>query len=308
MAFGKQVNINDQNASDKSRLGVIPPQTTNSIPPKHRKSRLNILIIAGVVLTQIIGPVSSLTGYLSNPLAHVGLIKPKPIPTAPGHIYNRKNAAHDIQSAAEEIEADISLTYSGGSRYDTCVVGQNNLKVRSKYNNRCDYEVVRYYGFGNDFKAKVLQLDDSLRRLGWQTVHPINGKSDLEMVVKRFDKNQRTTTARALLASGLDPDDPDRKELLSARHPAEERIVSNLPIASYARDSLKIEIMFAEQAPNKASQTFQANFMELSQQANDGFVFYEDTSKASVAPLIDEITKTNKYVLVIAVKKIYFQN
>jgi hypothetical protein len=71
--------------------------------------------------------------------------------------------------ALSDVAGELQGEVIGYSSVDQCYEGQRNWKVDTGYNYRCSLLVGVLVGLDGDFRAQMLDFDESLRELGWES-------------------------------------------------------------------------------------------------------------------------------------------
>lgn len=196
----------------------------------------------------------------------------------------RRKANQDITRLFVDIDrycAQTGIHYYASGTTDYCFMGSHNWKVDADYENRCRYLLTKYYGFGGDFRAAMVQLDSALVASGWT---PFAGGIP-SMLTGYYDRH-------------YGPDRPKPQNF------PRQYLVQNIPPVSYTRDAFRLAIRYQEaDSTGKAVLRFEDIVVmphELS---------YQEVHAVDTDSLVPILLETNRYMLVIKImREDYFVN
>ncbi len=249
-----------------------------------RRSIKLLLIIATVVFVIIVAILISLfvgiSGGKNKALVETGLG-----PKAEKLDAERTTAIKLLITEQEALLNKKTFTFYDKSTHDVCYKGQHNFKIKSPFAYKCVYKMTYYYGFGDDLKTKMLNVEKEIDNQGWT---PFGNNRISNILSEYFDRYYGPTKPK-----------PEAFP---------HYMVSDMPPAIYTKSDVehRLEIFFAERGTttNNASQ-----IVYLQETLNRGLVSqrqYESKNFLDAKRLIDEITSKNKFVLVVTMEKVYY--
>lgn len=280
------IRANDSNAETLTPT-VDNQSAINNEPPKNKKWKKILIIVSLIIIAiPLLGYLLLFIGFSGGIDGVISDLKSTPDPKSASVTEKRNLAKKDIGTEFDQLETSFTPTQAEDSIYDNCYEGQNNWKVKEGYAHRCDYRVTRYYGFNGDFRQKMLDLEQELFKLKWQTS---NGTGDqLSHYIKNYyDKYYGNK-------------DPSISASFGGTY-----LVSSLPtvINGYSKNGIGMDIAYGEKDSKDIYWLESAPGF-----SKRGFPFFEDKNFIDVKSVFAEITKNNRYVLAISLEKNYFEN
>ena len=92
-----------------------------------------------------------------------------PDPMSNAVVEARAEQTQLMKDALSEVADELDGEVIGQSSVDQCYEGQRNWKVDTGYDHRCSLLIGVLIGLDGDFRAQMLDLDSSLRELGWES-------------------------------------------------------------------------------------------------------------------------------------------
>jgi len=212
-------------------------------------------------------------GLLSN-------LSPVPDPDSPGMQASRESVAAEIQKSFAQLQDSLRYNQYETATHDYCSAGSNDWKRSDGYAYRCSLRITKFYGFNGDFRQQMIDFEQKISDLGWKPPGYRPERCMEEMLKEYYD---HYTTYQ----SG-------------------ELLVSNLPssICRYEKDGFSLELDFAE----KETRSF-SEFDFLQKVSGHSLSeFYDQKSFQDSALVIQKITASDGFALLIAIQKNYFQN
>ncbi|HEX6258015.1 MAG TPA: hypothetical protein VFZ48_00885 [Candidatus Saccharimonadales bacterium] len=195
-------------------------------------------------------------------------MQPAPDPKSPELVAKKNAAATAIHQSFAEINNAASLKSYSTANQNVCNKGQNNSKVRDGYAHRCITTTTVFYGFSGDFRQQMITLEQKLRALGWQP----KGDTLQQIMIEYYDKyyGKKNPVSNSLGGKYLVSDLPT-------------------PLGGYSKDTQLLDIRYAE------AETQNIDYLNVLYQAN-------------VDDILKTIAKQNKYMIILSIQKVYFQN
>lgn len=129
--------------------------TTSSRSRDHRLRRHRLAVAGTAVVAALLfsgcGPSSELD------------------PLSASSVEARAEGLRQMMVALNEVVAELGGEVLGDSTIDECYEGQRNYKVDTGYDYRCSLLMSMLIATDGDFRARMLDADDALRMLGWQS-------------------------------------------------------------------------------------------------------------------------------------------
>ncbi len=248
---------------------------------------INILIILGGILTvaafcAVVLIILAINGGADGLWRNM---KPNVDPNNSKVVIARNTTVTDINNSFSEINKLGYLKEYTTSFYDRCHRGESNWKRTDGYASQCAYKITSYYGFNGDFKQTILNFEKDINKLGWTATYTDrDGNQPMQYLADVYDKSYGT---KRLNGTGVYD-------------------VSNLPssVARYSKNDQTIQIEFVEKS------TTDFGDIEYAQRETSGIAgtTYEKQNLPSLPELLKNITNENRYGIVIAITKKYFEN
>ena len=208
----------------------------------------------------------------------------RPLPTGAVITEARLKAHRDVERLFRDVGVYCSrapFTHYDTGTLDYCEVGQHNWKIHATFNNRCRYQVTKYYGFSGDFRVEMSQLDSALIAWGWTRF----GGGLPSMLSGYYDR-------------WYGPDKPK-----PANFPR-QYLVSNIPGVSYTRGPFRLFIRYEERDPTGQSASVPFDVLPMPWELS-----HQEARVVDTRALFPAILEKNRYVLVIGIMaEDYFVN
>jgi hypothetical protein len=208
-------------------------------------------------------------------------LKPAPDVNSPAIITCKNAIKGDIEDAFKVVDNKAGFTRYAVSTHDLCYEGEANWKIVDKYAHRCEFRVIRFYGFNGDFRVKMVDFDTLLGGSGW--THPYGSIQDVMTVYY----------------------DPNYGLLLPRRIDGRKYLVSDLPSpGSYYKKNLVLNVVYLEKETDELFRLSDIQNIYISPRV----ATYDDRKTQDAKALFEDITKSYKYVLAISIQGTYFEN
>lgn len=131
--------------------------------------RRKLVVVLGIVVVGVVLACVYVTQYLPS---QIFWSRPtQPVPTEGAIVEARAKATREVTGLFRDVDAHCAqagLKYYDTGTLDSCYPGHHNWKVNAPFENRCRYSMVKYYGFGGDFRVAMMSLDGALVAAGWE--------------------------------------------------------------------------------------------------------------------------------------------
>ncbi len=211
-------------------------------------------------------------GLISN-------LKPAPDPNSSAMNARREAAIAEIDQSFDELQNILHYNYYETAAHDYCSRGSNSWKRSDGYAYRCSLRITKFYGFNGDFRQQMINFEQNIINAGWEGP-PYEPNPMRKMLEEYYDHY-------TIYQSG-------------------NLVVSNLPgfECDYGKGRLSLELEFAEKETH--SFILLNAVQEVSGQSYDEIYDEKDFQDSSL--VIQKISDTDRFVLVISIQKTYFQN
>lgn len=108
----------------------------------------------------------------------------QPDPLSASAVEARTEGMQQMTTALNEVVATFHGQVLGESSIDECYQGQRNYKVDTGYDYRCSLLMSVLLAIDGDFRSQMLDTDEALKRLGWQSR---NGEWPGQLVEEYWD-------------------------------------------------------------------------------------------------------------------------
>jgi len=228
-------------------------------------------IISIVVFSAIALPILLIIITFSGGVGSIISNQKRPPDTTSSDFIDKKNLAKlRIGESFDSLERLATLEPYGTSSVDGCQQGQNNWKVREGYAHRCIYRTSKFYGISDDLRKPLLGFEQNIIKNGWNdSDSPECEHCTISDVIHNYyDDPEQNTNALYL------PPEP----------------------ASYTKQDLSLDIMFAHKTL-----------------ASDDFFGYyslgpDNHTQQDFRDGLTAVLKEHKYVLVVSIQQIFFEN
>ncbi len=237
----------------------------------RKDKRLILLILAAAILVLVSVPVYfyiQLSGGIGNIILDM---KPAPNLEDPKIIAKKDAAKQAVDQTFKELDQKIGFASYATLRHSDCFEGQNNFKVQDGYAHKCFFRTTRFYGFNGDFRQQMISFEQKINADGWRR----DGESLQGIMTEYYDKYYGDKDAAVSASFGG------------------KYLVSHLPkpYGGYKRYDQLLSVNYAEVGTEMSDITYQ-----------------DDSSEPNIEQLFTTITKENKYVFIVSIEKVYFQN
>jgi hypothetical protein len=262
----------------------------------------NVILIALIIILSIpaIGIIWLALSFSGGLDGWLDERKGAPDANSPKIVQKREDAKKTINSSFDEIKNGSGLNQYASSFHDRCYKGEHSWKRNDSYAYRCSYLETRYYGFSDDFRQKILDFDDVLKKNGWEMDFPGYRGSISEVINDYYDEYYNLT------------DNPYTSDILNDKY-----LVSDLPDPSAFKKMTLFESRYGSSAEyqylhidvaekNTKYPDPLVRIQEISVSAYDST--YEKKEIPDMATIHKQITEKDKYVLVVSIQKDYYEN
>ena len=232
------------------------------------------IFIGGAVALWLIPTIifnGGISGFINN-------LRPQPDPNSTALVESREASQISIDSNFFEIEAESNLIHFETGQHDICVRGESNWKRQDGYAHKCIIQTTKFYGVDGDFYQEMVELEQSLKRAGWQAPYGPAEKPITEML--------------------------DSYLQMRIAQYREEFTVAVLPEVDFTKGfNKKLAIKYADQRTGRDDLLI-GGFQHASPYSFD--VFYNRQDFRDVDAVINAITASHDYVVMIAIQDVYY--
>ncbi len=248
----------------------IEHASTEDKPTANKATKIVITSIVVLVTIVVFTIVWFIISFSGGLNGAISSFKQPPDTNSSSFMDKKNLAKSSIEDSYTSLGRLTALKLYGSSSVDGCEQGQNNYKVHDGYAYRCTYRTSKFYGINDNFRQKLLDFEQNILKDGWSD----SGSPECEhctisdVIYNYFDNQEQNTNALYL------PPEPAR----------------------YTKNDQNLDIMFGHEALAR----------------DDSFGYYilgpdnhyqQDFRDGLVATL-----KENRYVLVISIQQIFFEN
>lgn len=272
--------------------GVQPPAPENPeaspTPVPKKKWKKIILITLGICLGIFLAGCAFLFIEFSGGIDGIVLNnKPNPNPNSSELVAGRKAVKSAIAESFAKFEAKTGLTpYTSTAFHDRCYRGTNNWKIHDGFANKCAYRITKFYGFNGNFTERLLAIEAQIADLHWEYYDMDNPHAIRQNLEDYHITNE--------CLNGTTSEPCDASDLLTTT-------------GYYNQDNAQEQALEIAYGQKETEYTYRLDDVQLvTDRAYTSA--YEQRALVDAKTMLEGMTKSNQYMIAVAIESIYYED